>query len=270
MLSTSQISQYNQQGYVVIEDFINPTQRQTLMARAKTLIDVFEPPEKRSVFTTEEQDRTSDEYFLSSGNRVRFFFETKAIDEDGNFTVPKQQSINKIGHAQHALDPVYKQLVTQLNFETLGQQLGMEQPKAVQSMHIFKQPGIGGEVGLHQDSTFLYTQPKSCIGFWLALEDATIDNGCLQAIRGGHKIPLKQRFKRAEKGGTEFEVLDVTPWPQDPLTLLEVPAGTLIILHGQLPHYSAANTSKRSRQAFTLHLIDRACDYPANNWLKLS
>lgn len=270
LLNAKQIDDFNQQGYLVIEDFITMTQRQALMTRAEQLIKAFEPPRQRSVFTTDEQEHTSDDYFLSSGNQIRFFFEEKAIDENGDFTVPKQQSINKIGHAQHALDPVYKEVVAKLDFETLGQQLGMEQPKAVQSMHIFKQPGIGGEVGLHQDSTFLYTAPKSCIGFWIALENATIENGCLQAIPGGHEISLKQRFKRSEKGGTEFEILDTSPWPEDPLTLLAVPAGTLIILHGQLPHYSAANASKHSRQAFTLHLIDGVCEYPANNWLKIS
>lgn len=267
LLNTKQLDDFNQQGYLVIEDFISLTQRQALMTRAEQLIEAFEPPTKRSVFTTDEQERTSDDYFLSSGNQTRFFFEQKAIDEDGNFTVAKQQSINKIGHAQHALDPVYKATVSALDFNHIGQQLGLTKPRAVQSMHIFKQPGIGGEVGLHQDSTFLYTQPKSCIGFWMALEDATVDNGCLQAMAGGHTIPLKQRFKRAASGGTEFETLDSSPWPEQPLTKLEVPAGTLIILHGQLPHYSAANTSNRSRQAFTLHLVDQACDYPDDNWL---
>ena len=50
--------------------------------------------------------------------------------------------------------------------------------------------------------------------------------------------------------------------------MLEAAAGTLIILHGQLPHYSAANRSSRSRQAFTLHLVDKLCDYPQDNWLQ--
>ncbi|MBT3437222.1 MAG: phytanoyl-CoA dioxygenase family protein [Oceanospirillaceae bacterium] len=267
MLTPNQLDHFNQQGYLVIQDFIKPQQRHALMARAQQLIEDFEPPIKRSVFTTDEQERTSDDYFLSSGNQTRFFFEEKAIDSDGNFTVAKQQSINKIGHGQHEHDPVYKATVTALDFNNIGQQLGLNKPRAVQSMHIFKQPGIGGEVGLHQDSTFLYTQPKSCIGFWMALEDATVDNGCLQAMAGGHTIPLKQRFKRAANGGTEFETLDTSPWPEQPLTMLEVPAGTLIILHGQLPHYSAANTSNHSRQAFTLHLVDQACDYPDDNWL---
>ena len=270
MLSSAQISSFNQDGYLVVKDFISEVQRKQLMDRAEELIDDFNPSSTHSIFTTNEQERSSDDYFLSSGDQIRFFFEEKAIDSIGNFTVPKQKSINKIGHAQHALDPVYKTIINSLDIPQIGKQLGILKPRKLQSMHIFKQPNIGGEVGLHQDSTFLYTSPMSCIGFWVALEDANIENGCLQAMTGGHTIPLKKRFKLANSGGTEFEVLDETPWPDTSLDLLEVKAGTLVILHGQLPHYSAENTSDKSRQAFSIHLVDDNCLYAKDNWLQSS
>jgi phytanoyl-CoA hydroxylase len=268
MLSQSQISSFNKDGYLVVEDFLGQGERENLMNRAKEMIDDFDPSSSHSIFTTNEQERASDEYFLKSGDKIRFFFEEKAIDSDGNFTVPKQKSINKIGHAQHALDPIYKSIINGLNIPAMGRQLGMKKPRKLQSMHIFKQPNIGGEVGLHQDSTFLYTSPMSCIGFWMALEDANIENGCLQAMTGGHTLPLKKRFKLAQTGGTEFEILDESPWPDNELDLLEVKAGTLVILHGQLPHYSAENTSNKSRQAFSIHLVDDNCHYAEDNWLQ--
>ena len=95
MLSASQISSFHKDGYLVVEDFLNNNQRELLMNRAKGLIEDFDPSRSQSIFTTNEQERTSDEYFLKSGNQIRFFFEEKAIDSSGNFTVPKQQSINK-------------------------------------------------------------------------------------------------------------------------------------------------------------------------------
>jgi len=219
------------------------------------------------VFSTNEQERTSDDYFLGSADKVRFFFEQGSIDSEGEFTVAKNKSINKIGHAQHLLDPIYKKVIDGLALEAIGKQLGIVSPRAIQSMHIFKQPRIGGEVGLHQDSTFLYTEPMSCIGFWLALEDASIENGCLQAISGGHTYPLKKRFYMSKGEGMKFEILDDSEWQQE-LEILEVSAGTMIILHGQLPHYSAANTSNKSRQAFSLHLVDANSYYPKDNWLQ--
>jgi hypothetical protein len=55
----------------------------------------------------------------------------------------------------------------------LVRQIGMVDPIAPQSMYIFKQPFHGGEVTPHQDSTFLWTEPRqTCVGLWLALEDA--------------------------------------------------------------------------------------------------
>jgi phytanoyl-CoA hydroxylase len=137
-------------------------------------------------------------------------------------------------------------------------------------MYIFKQPNIGGEVSCHQDSTFLYTEPNSTIGLWFALEDARVDNGCLWAIRGGHKADLKSRFIRATDGGTRFETFDHGLWPMENLIPLEVEKGTLIVLDGLLPHLSRANTSSRSRQAYTLHVIERSSRYPSENWLQRS
>ena len=179
-------------------------------------------------------------------------------------------AINKIGHAQHIIDPIYKKITKELDLTGLAKQLGIKKPMALQSMHIFKQPGIGGEVGLHQDSTFLYTEPMSCIGFWFALEKADRENGCLQALTGGHKIPLKKRFHLSTNGGTEFDILNDEPWPKKPLDIFEVEAGTLIVLHGQLPHCSAENTSPKSRQAFTIHFVDQNSHYPEDNWLQSS
>ena len=68
--------------------------------------------------------------------------------------------------------------------------------------------------------------------------------------------------------GTVTDVLDDTPYPVDDLVPLEAAAGTLIALHGTLPHWSASNTSDRSRHAYTMHLIDGTADYLADNWLQ--
>ena len=57
-----------------------------------------------------------------------------------------------------------------------------------------QQPNIGGEVVPHQDSTFIYTKPLSCIGLWWALEDADRSNGCLWAAPEEHRKGLRRRF----------------------------------------------------------------------------
>ena len=120
MLTSTQISSYNKNGYLVVKDFLSDTQRKLLMERAESLIDDFDPSSSHSIFTTNEQERSSDDYFLSSGDQIRFFFEEKAIDSNGNFTVPKHKSINKIGHAQHELDPINKKVINSLDIPEIG------------------------------------------------------------------------------------------------------------------------------------------------------
>ena len=134
-------------------------------------------------------------------------------------------------------------------------------------MYIFKQPNIGGEVTCHQDSTFLYTEPNAIAGLWFAVEEATIENGCLWAIPGGHRSGLKSRWIRGDKG-MEFTVFDDTPWPEEQLVPLAVAKGSLILLDGLLPHRSYENKSDRSRHAYTLHVISGEANYPKDNWLQ--
>ena len=51
-------------------------------------------------------------------------------------------------------------------------------------------------VSPHQDSTFLHTDPMRIVGFWFALEDVTLENGCLWFIPGSHKQGISRRFIR--------------------------------------------------------------------------
>ena len=65
-----------------------------------------------------------------------------------------------------------------------------------------------------------------------------------------------------------MEDVDATPWPAIEPTPIEVRRGTLVVLHGLLPHASSANRSARPRHAYALHLIDRRAAYSADNWLQ--
>jgi phytanoyl-CoA hydroxylase len=270
MLTTEQLAAYRRDGYLVVEGFVAPDECYRLRARADELVAKFDPGEVFSVFTTREQARRSDEYFLSSGDKVRFFFEEGAFDAEGRPAQDRSRSINKIGHALHDLDPVFAGFSRRPEIAAIVRALGYREPVLVQSMYIFKQPEIGGEVACHQDATFLYTEPQSLTGLWFALEDATRENGCLWALPGGHRAGLKSRFVRAEGGGTRFEVFDPLPWDEGGLVPLEVRKGALVLLDGMLPHLSRANRPPRSRHAYTLHVVEAGSSYPADNWLQRS
>jgi phytanoyl-CoA hydroxylase len=270
MITTEQLQQYQSDGFLVLDGFITEHECDELRARAAEMVQAFEPADVVSIFTTHEQSRVADEYFLTSGDKVRCFFEENAFLPDGTLKQSKERSINKIGHALHDLDPVFNQFSRSAKIKELTQDLGIVNPLLLQSMYIFKQPNIGGEVSCHQDSTFLYNEPIDIAGLWFALEDATIENGCLWAIPGGHKHGLKSRWIRSANDKMEFKTLNAEPWPETELIPLEVTKGSMVILHGLLPHRSLENRSAKSRHAYTLHVIGGDAYYPADNWLQRS
>ena len=266
------IQNFNDLGYCVIENFKSHDELSALKKRAIEIVADHDFEQNKTIFTTDRSNAdvtvTSQDYFLDSDNAVRCFFEEEAFDDQGRLTQDLERSINKIGHAMHDLDPVFKNFSSGGRLNEIALSLGQAQPELRQSMYIFKQPKIGGKVDWHQDASFFHTSPHSVLTFWFAIDDATITNGCLQVEPGGHRSPLREQFCRS---GREIEMrpLDSTPWPASGKAVsLEVNAGTLVVFHGHLPHFSASNRSDKPRHALTLHVTDGACAYSSDNWIQ--
>ena len=257
---------FAEDGYLICDDFASAKECAEMIAQADNLIAAFDETAEQIVFSASGQSHAASSYFMNSASQISCFLEAGAVDEAGRLIKPKTQAVNKIGHALHDLDPVFSHFSRQDKCADMAHLLGLNAPLLLQSMVICKQPFIGGEVNSHQDSTFLYTEPESCIGLWVALEPATTANGCMWAARGGHEAPLNSRFhKQGEKmvmtSFSDAELADCT-------TPLEADTGTLVVLHGRLPHLSHENKSATSRYAYALHLIDGDSTYPDDNWLQ--
>ena len=270
-LTDTQIQAFRSDGFLVVPNFVSDEHCLQLRERAMMLAETYVPsPEEATVFTADgKPQHTSDDYFLTSGEQIRCFFEKDAFDERGNLRAEPHLALNKLGHAMHDLDPVFDSFSRTPDLANVAADLGMRDPLLLQSMYIFKQPHIGGEVTCHTDHTYLWTEPQSVIGFWFAIDDATNENGCMWAVPGGHKLPVRSRSRLNEsRTATVMDVLDPEPYPLDNLQCLEAKRGTLVLLDGAVPHLSAANTSDRPRHAYTIHAIDGAANYLDDNWLQ--
>lgn len=271
LLSESQLADWGRDGFLVLTDFVEPRHCDALRAHVTGMLRYTHVATygRLTVFDTNAQSHAQDKYFLTSGDTIRWFLEDGAV-VDGELTRPLERAVNKLGHAMHDLDPYFDRFSRTPELAALVADLGIVEPRLLQSMYIFKQPGIGGEVSCHCDHTFLWTEPQSVIGLWFALEDATVENGCMWVAPGHHRSPARTRFRLTAPGAlsTTTDVLSSEPWPTEDLVPVPVARGTLIVLHGTLPHWSGPNTSPLSRHAYTLHVIDGQAEYLADNWLQ--
>jgi phytanoyl-CoA hydroxylase len=269
-LTPEQLAAYHRDGYLVLERFWDSATVDGLKAAADALLAAFDPPASASVFCTEEQSRTSDEYFLTSGDKVRYFFEKGALDAAGRLAVPKAQAVNKVGHALHELHPAFRAVSLECpRVAAVCRSLDFARCLVPQSMLICKPARIGGAVLPHVDGAFLYTSPQSVVGLWWPLEDCTPANGCLWAVPGSQRGGVARRFRRAAGGGTEFAPsAEGAPLPTEGAVPLLTPRGSLVLLHHALVHFSHANTSAASRYAYSIHVVEGGAEWPRDNWLQ--
>ncbi|GCB17511.1 phytanoyl-CoA dioxygenase domain-containing protein 1 [Aspergillus awamori] len=296
-LTPSQLATFNSTGYLIIPDYLTPSEITSCLTETNNLLTTF-PLDTHPLtqFTTGDSSPTDkhvgDTYFLESGDKVRFFFEPSAIDSTtSRLLKPKHEAVNKIGHSLHTLSEPFKSITLSERNAEIAKSLGFKDPRVLQSMVICKQPGIGGAVPPHRDSEFLYTDPPSAVGWWIALQDAGKGNASLGMVKGSHRRGegIGRRFVRVydDKGevdGTGFVENTGGRFPkglevqeggegddgEEEVEVVDVKAGSLVLIHGNVLHKSERNTGDKSRFAYTFHVIEGAegWRYDEKNWLQ--
>lgn len=248
---------YNEHGYAVITGHAPAHAISSLRQAAQEILQNFhDSSQQASFFSCDNATRAlSDKRFLDSAADVTCFLEEQ--QEQG--TLP---AVNKIGHAMHDTHPVFRQFSRAPRVKAIAHAIGFDHhPNLVQSMYILKNPRVGAVVTPHRDVTFVTPASENsddCVGFWWALQSATLQNGCLYVVPGSHKDGRKQRRFVRKNDSLSFhdDTVDAVDHYDDQNYLpLPVEPGDLVLLHGAIVHKSSHNYSNDSRHAYTIHLV---------------
>ncbi|KAF7939028.1 uncharacterized protein EAE98_001364 [Botrytis deweyae] len=278
-LSDEQLQFWRENGYLVIPDTLPEGQKdhllKTVHEAAQVLAGGGERVQKHAYFAGQKS-------YVSPVGRA-----LATLSEHGfNPDVEPLKRIQRIGCGIHRVMPPFRKAILSPFHSTLARSLGYKDPCIYQSLIIVKAAEVGARVIPHQDGCSGFTNPSSCTTFWYALEDCSTENGCLAVAPGSHRVePITRRCITNGNGQPVFTDLEKPVYADiegvDDSTLpkknekgefeykkLEVKAGTLILMHGNLMHKSEANRSSKSRVAFNFGVVEGEHGWLEDNYLQ--
>jgi phytanoyl-CoA hydroxylase len=219
-LTKEQRAFYDDQGYVIIEDFLNKTELGSLLGALDALVE-----EKARALDKDQGD---------------FNLEKKTGHMQGEAVgagiLRKIQSI--VDHCPAFAELAQCQRLLDLVEDLIGPTIYYHSSKLM-----FKPAKHGGIKPWHQDYAYWASTKPEQVTCWLPLDDATPENGCMQLIPGSHKWGLIKHHQPEPQ-------IDLKNVPQEKVLVAPMKAGSLLCFHVLTLHYSGPNRSDRSRRAF--------------------
>lgn len=169
-------------------------------------------------------------------------------------------------HFPHKISPLVRQMLSYPAIVQVLQQLVGPDVKCMQSMLFVKNAGMPGQAW-HQDESFIPVPDHSLIGVWIALEDATIDNGCIWVQPGSHAPgvlwPSQACTDPRYDGAPESVGWDSERWPREGGVAAEISAGSVLFFNGLTLHRSLNNRRTHGfRRALVNHYMSARCELP--------
>jgi phytanoyl-CoA hydroxylase len=158
----------------------------------------------------------------------------------------------------HLAHPTFDRLVRDPRLLDAIESLIGPNLRLVHFQGLYKPPHTGGEVAWHQDDYYFGVQRENAVAScWLALDDATVANGCMWVVPGSHRRMYEHRknWDPSEKKGFFFSIDDPEFNPDNSVPI-EIKRGQCLFHHGLMPHRSLRNGSERMRRAFAIHFFD--------------
>ena len=224
-IGPDEIAHFHEQGYLIVRQAFNSAEVKAALEGLVDLIMGKNPDFTGVMFESKAQDmlpKLGVEQRQDAVRKLMFFVEFE----------PRLKAISH--------HPQLIQAVTTL--------LGERAPHLFQDMALIKPPRLGREKPWHQDNAYFnYPQGTPVVGVWIALDEATIENGCMQFMPGQHKTGPRIHFQRRD-----WQICDTEILGQQSVAAPLKPGG-LLFFSGLLPHGTPHNSSKKRRRALQFH-----------------
>lgn len=216
-LTPAQIASYRENGFIVLEEFLDPVELETWRRCTEEAIPLR----------------------LGAGVHLH-----NQNDPDSFYAQVFTQAIKLLevheGMREIMLDPRLGKLAADL--------AGVDGIRIWHDQALIKPP-FGNATGWHLDNPYWSFSSRDAISIWVALDDATRDNGCLYYIPGSHK---SARFENADIGVNQAGLFNVYPeWRAIQSVGCPCPAGSAVLHNGLVAHGAGANMTNRPRRAMT-------------------
>jgi phytanoyl-CoA hydroxylase len=228
-LTPAEIEFYRENGYLAVQRAFDPTEVQAGLEGLQALIMGARPDFEGIVFESKAQE------VLSTLNEQQ-----------------RQDAVRKICHfvkfeqRLHAL--AYHPKLLAATRALIGEETHM-----FQDMGLIKPPRIGREKPWHQDHAYFnYPIGTRIVGVWVALDEATLENGCMQVLPGLHKEGPRLHFQRRD-----WQICDGEIMGRRSVAIPLKPGGVLFF-DGLMPHGTPHNTSAKRRRAVQFHYVGRS------------
>lgn len=159
-------------------------------------------------------------------------------------------------HFPHKISPVIRRYLSHPKVVDVLTNVVSPNVKCMQSMLFVKAPGKAGQAW-HQDEYFIPTRDRSLVGAWVAIDDATVDNGCLWIIPGSHQPGfIRPRVANHSDEYADVDTIDVSEFDSSAMVPVEVKSGSVVFFNGYVLHSSQRNkTPDRFRTALVNHYM---------------
>jgi ectoine hydroxylase-related dioxygenase (phytanoyl-CoA dioxygenase family) len=159
-------------------------------------------------------------------------------------------------HFPHKISPVIKKYLSHAAVIDVLTNIVSPNVKCMQSMLFVKGPGKAGQ-SWHQDEYYIPTRDKSLIGVWIAIDNASVENGCLWVVPGSQKAGyIMPRVESTSDEYADVDTIDVSGYPSEEVIPLEATKGDVVFFNGYLLHSSRRNkTQDNFRTALVNHYM---------------